>query len=56
MMQDHPEQLSQIKNYGFGILGFSTTLADVTDIFQAIGVIAGALLVCRQLYRDFKKK
>lgn len=55
-MNIEPEQAQQIKNYGMGFLGISVTLADVTDTAQAIAAIAGAILVCRQLYKDIKKK
>ena len=55
MMEQH-QQWEPAKNYAIGVAGMSIGLADVTNFFQAVGIIAGAILVCIQLYRSLTKR
>jgi len=47
------DKIQATKNYLFGFGGLGLSLADITGIAQTIAAVAGAVLVCRQLYRDF---
>lgn len=55
-MIQHQPKLEAVGNVTIGILGVTIGLADVTNFFQSVGIIAGSLLVCLQLYRALKKK
>lgn len=50
------DTLTRIKNYIFGAGGMALSLADLTGILQFIAALAGAILVCRQLWHDIYKK
>jgi hypothetical protein len=52
---EHVSNLERLKNYIFGGAGMAISLADITGVFQCIAAIGGAILVLRQLYRDWKK-
>lgn len=51
-----PEALERAANYTVGGTGIGISLVEATSYLQFIAAGAGAVLVCRQLYRDIKKK
>ena len=55
MIEQHQQKIEAAGNYAIGILGVTIGLQDITNLFQCIGVVAGALLVCLQLYRQLRK-
>lgn len=55
-MQEQITATERFKNYFFGGGGVALSLADITGVLQFIAALAGAVLVCRQLWRDFKRK
>ena len=51
-----PEAMERAANYTLGCTGIGVSLVKATSYLQFIAAGAGAVLVCRQLYRDIKKK
>lgn len=45
-----------VKNYAVGVAGMTVGLTDITNFFQAIAAIGGAILVLIQLYKQLRKK
>lgn len=50
------EAMERAANYTVGGTGIGISLVQATSYLQFIAAGAGAVLVCRQLYRDIKKK
>ena len=50
------EAYERAANYTVGGTGIGVSLVQATDTLQFIAALGGAILVCRQLYRDIKKK
>lgn len=50
------QQWEPVKNYVVGFAGISIGITDITNFFQAIAAIGGAILVIHQVYRTFWKK
>ena len=56
-MNDMPQQhWEPARNYIIGMAGISIGITDITNFFQAIAAIGGAILVMHQVYRTFWKK
>lgn len=53
---DIQQHIDPVKNYAIGVAGITIGLADVTNFFQALAAIGGAILVLHQVYKTFKKK
>lgn len=51
-----PEAIERAANYTVGGTGIGISLVEATSYLQFIAAGAGAILVCRQLWRDIKKK
>ena len=59
MLQHHEQAQSKVEiaaNFALGFGGITIGLQDITNIAQAIAAVAGAVLVCIQLYRTLRKK
>ena len=50
------DAMERAANYTVGGTGIGISLVQATSYLQFLAAAAGALLVCRQLYRDIKKK
>lgn len=48
--------IERATNYTVGGTGIGLSLVEATSYLQFLAALAGAILVCRQLYRDVKKK
>ena len=56
MIEQHQPKIEAVGNLAIGVLGITISMAEVTSFFQSLGIIAGSLLVCLQLFRSLKKK
>ena len=56
MTPEHHDTLERCSNYILGSCGVGISLIDITSWAQGVATIAGAILICRQLWRDLKKK
>jgi len=55
-MHSKAAAIERAMNYTVGGGGIGISLVQATSYLQFIAAAAGAILVCRQLYRDIKKK
>jgi len=55
-MNDPQQHGEAVRNFAIGFAGMSIGLVDITNFFQAIAAIGGAILVMHQLYKTFWRK